>query len=600
MASRKKTDSKKKTTYKTAWDFGLFYKNAEDPRIEHDVRAAEKACAAFAKEFAGTHFTDEHSSLLKALSAYEKLCAMPEFERPMRYFGYRKEIDAKDSAAEKMLNKLSDRLTKAGNLLVFFDLALGAISKDQQEKILADEKFLPYRYYLARAFLNAKYNLTEPEEKILNLKSLPASQLWVAGTEKILNQKIVRHKGKDLPLMEALNLVSTLPKKERHALWDASIEVIANMADIAENEMNAVVLNKKINDELRGYAKPYSATVIGNENSERSIEALVSAVTDRFDISGRFYKLKASMLGEKKLRYPDKSAPYGKKITIPFDQAVDTLREVFYKLNNTYGSILDQMLERGQIDVYPKKGKSGGAFCASGVNQPTMVLLNQVDDMHSLTTFAHEMGHAVHAERSKEQPVLYQGHSTATAETASTLFENLVFESLLAQLPEKERITALHGKISDEVSTIMRQIAFFNYERELHETIRKEGSMTKEEMAALLRTHLKAYLGSHVDVSEKDGYSFVYVPHFRMFFYVYTYAYGSLVSNVLSERWKQDASYITKIDEFLTAGASASPEDIFKNAGLRTDREEFFTAGLSALERKVLELERLVKKQKRA
>lgn len=592
----KRNHSEKEASLKTIWDLSIFYADENDPRIEHDVRKAERACEKFVASYQKKKFTEKKSLLLKSLSEYEALMAMPEFDRPMRYFGFRRELDAGDTVADKRLNILSDRLTKAGNTLLFYELAIGAIAPSEKRSLLKDSNFSHYHYYLSELFADAKHRLTEPEERILNLKSLPASALWVAGSDKILNQRVVRFRGKDVPLMEALNLVNTLPTAPRRALWNTSIDACIEHAPIAENEINAIVLNKKINDELRGYPKPYSATVLGNENTEQSIEALVDAVTDRFDISARFYALKARMHGEQKLLYPDKNAPYGKGIRIPFTEAVDTLRAVFYDLNPEYGRILDRMLAGGQIDVYPKKGKSGGAFCASGVKQPTFVLLNQVDDMHSLTTFAHEMGHAIHSERSKTQPTLYQDYSTATAETASTLFENLVFETLLDTLTEREQIVALHGKLNDEIAAIMRQIAFFNFERDLHTTIRQEGSMTKEEMATLLQKHLSAYLGKKVSVTERDGYSFVYVPHFRMFFYVYTYAYGSLVSNVLSQKWKADSSYIKEIDTFLTAGGSASPETIFKSIGINTADPEFFKNGLKVLDEKVARLERLIKK----
>jgi len=589
-----------KTHKKTEWDLTLLYTGIDDPQIEKDVAAAERACAQFAKTFGGVSFVTNLTALHKALVAGDKLSSNPAFERPLRYLSLRRELDAADSAAEKKINLFSDRLTKAGNLLIFFELALGNLPAAVQKKVLADKRFAPYRYALERTFLEAKYNLTEPEEKILSLKSAPASGLWIAGSEKILNQRSIRHGSKEVPLMEALTNVSRLPKGPRRALWKKAIAECKAHADIAEMELNAIVLNKKINDELRGYARPYSATVLGNENTDTEVAALAEAVTERFDISARFYALKAKLHKEKVLLYPDRSASYGKSITIPFADAVETLRGVFSNLNPIYGKILDDMLAHRQIDVYPKKGKAGGAFCSSATAQPTYVLLNQVDDIRSLTTFAHEMGHAIHSERSKQQPPRYQGYSTATAETASTLFENLVFESLLPALSPRERASALHEKLGDEMASIMRQIAFFNYEVELHETIRREGSMTKEEMAAMMQKHLAAYLGPKVSVSEDDGYTFVYVSHFRMFFYVYTYAYGSLVSNVLARRWREDPTYITDIDRFLSAGGSATPEAIFKDIGVDTTKPTFFREGLAVLDERVSELETLVKAQKLA
>ncbi len=582
--------------YKTAWDLSLLYASAEDPRIEQDIRAFERACDRFSKRYGDRAFVASYEVLLRALSEYERLAAMPEGERPIRYFAFRREVDARDSVAEKRITALSERLTKAGNKLIFFELTLGTLPKSAQKAMLNDDRFSHYAYYLRNVFHDAAYHLTEPEEKIMNLYALPAHDMWVSGTEKILNKQTVRFRGKDMPLMEALSACSALPKAPRRKLWNASIAVLKAHAEIAEHELNAVVVRKKISDELRGYKQPYSATVFGNENTEASIEALAAAVTERFDISARFYALKARMMREPHLLYADRSASYGKEPALPFDEAVETLREVFYALKLEYGAILDRMLEGGQIDVYPKAGKTGGAFCAGSVNQPTFVLLNQVDDLRSLTTFAHEMGHAIHTERSKQQAPLYQGYSTATAETASTLFENLVFAALLEKLNEKERIMALHAKLNDDIASIMRQIAFFNYERALHETIRREGSMTEAEMAALMRTHLASYLGKKVRVSDDDGYSFVYISHFRMFFYVYTYAYGSLVSNVLSTHWKADNRFIESIDRFLSAGGSASPETIFKQIGVDTSDSSFFKDGLAVLDGLVRELERLVKK----
>ncbi len=393
--------------------------------------------------------------------------------------------------------------------------------------------------------------------------------------------------------MEALNTVSRMPKAPRRALWKRAIAECERHAPIAENELNAVLLNQKINDELRGYARPYSATVLGNENTDREVEALVAAVTKRFDISHRYYALKAKLFKENQLLYPDKNASFGKEAKVPFGEAVQTLREVFTALHPEYRAVLDRMLALGQVDAFPQKGKAGGAFCASGVGQPTMVLLNHVDDTRSLSTFAHEMGHAIHSERAKTQAPLYEGYSTAVAETASTLFENLVFESLLGTLSPRAQLAALHEKLGDEVAAIMRQIAFFNFELELHETVRNEGAMTKEELAAALRRHLQSYLGPKVSVAPEDGYSFVYVPHFRMSFYVYTYAYGSLVSNVIASRWKEDTSYIESIDRFLLAGGSASPERIFNSIGIQTTDPSFFERGLDVLDDKVAQLEKL-------
>jgi oligoendopeptidase F len=180
------------------------------------------------------------------------------------------------------------------------------------------------------------------------------------------------------------------------------------------------VTDKKISDDLRGFKNPWSATILGYQNDEKAIIALVDAVTEAFDISHRFYKVKAKLMGVKSLSYADRSAPIGKnKTKIPFSEAVSRYRAVLAGIDPEYVGILDRFLKDGQIDVYPKAGKSGGAYCSSNIDSPTMVLLNHTDDFKSFMTLAHEMGHAIHAEMSKKQPLFYQGHTIVPSSGSS-------------------------------------------------------------------------------------------------------------------------------------------------------------------------------------
>jgi oligoendopeptidase F len=330
------------------------------------------------------------------------------------------------------LTLLSDRLTKLGNLVLFVPLAIGKIPKAVQKTFLKDALLAPYRYVLERIFLEAKHTLTEAEEKIMNLKSQTARGLWIAGTDKILNRKTVTYKGKQLPLQEAIEKTSSVEPKERPVLWRIVTNELKHWSEVAENEMNAIVLDKKINDELRGYTKPYEGKVQSYENDLASVEALVAAMSkEGFALSQKFYKLKAAYHGVQTLPYANKYDPIGAEPTIPFAHAVEICRDVFYNTKQEYGEIFDSMLKNGQIDVYPKPNRSGGAFMSSAVDMPTLVFLNQVDTFKSLETIAHEMGHAIHSTRAKVgQPHWYEGYSTTTAETASTFFEHLVFNAV--------------------------------------------------------------------------------------------------------------------------------------------------------------------------
>jgi len=566
----------------------------------------KRAYVWFEKKYSKrTNYLKSERKLLGALRDYEKLLRTVGPAKPLLYYFYTKELDSSNSNAEARLNKLSNELTNYENKVVFFDLALGKISSPLQKKFLKALKLKKYHYFLKKTFETSKYDLSEPEEKILNLKSMPSHSLWVDGVEKLLNKQTVRFRGKALPIVEAQNKVNNLKTKERRTLQDAIMEKLYGMSDFAESEINAVVLNKKINDELRGLKEPYSATILGYENDEKSVLQLVDTITKHFRIANRFYKLKAKLLKLKHLEYADRSAHIGKTSKkINFIKAYTMLHEVFAQVDPAYAEILDRFLKNGQIDVYPNVGKSGGAYCSSNLKTSTLVLLNHTNDFKSFLTFAHEMGHAVHAEMSKKQPLLYQGHSTAVAETASTLFEQLAFERVFQTLSDKEKIVALHDKINDDISTIFRQIAFFNFELELHNTIREKGALSKEKIVKLLNKHMKKYLGPACKLKDLDGYFFVQVSHFRRFFYVYSYAYGQLISKALCQKFIEDNIYRKEIRSFLTAGQSKSPEQIFRDIGIDTTKPDFFkqglqNKGLQNIEKDVKRLEKLTTTKKK-
>lgn len=567
---------------KTEWDLtGLYYKSETDPRLENDVVAAETAYKKFITKWRKKDFTSSPTALATALREKEALAGMPEVTRPGRYLSFRLALNTSDDAAKKKMALLERRFRKLSDDMLFFTLTLGALPKQQQKTFLAAPELLHFRYYLQQVFENAKHNLSEEQEKIINLKSSQSFGRWTDMTEEIISNRTVSWQGKALALPEAFETIDTLSSKQKPKLWSALMTELESIAEVAEHEFNAIITDVRTEDELRGYEKPYSATALAYEDSEASIESLVSAVsTEGFKLSRKFYKLKAQFHGVNALPYANKYDSIGAEPVIPFAEAVEICRDVFYQLKPEYGEIFDTMLTRGQIDVYPKKGKRGGAFMSSQTAHPTHVFLNHTDTFKSLETLAHEMGHAIHSERSKEQSPFYDGHSIVTAETASTLFENLVFDAVLAQTPEQKKSVLLHDRIARDIATIQRQIAFFNTELEIHETIFDQGGMSKEELRAVMERHLKRYLGPAISVAPEDGYSFAYIPHLRYGFYVYTYSFGLLMSTLMSNRYKADAGYIDEIDHFLRSGSSAPVQDIFQSIGIDTTNSQCFTDAL--------------------
>lgn len=597
---RPQNELPKLSKIKTEWRLDkLFYSSPTDPQLENDVVEMERVYTAFAKRYGGkTEFTKTDTALHKSLVAYRKLHDT-RIERVFVYLFLCREKNARDTKAEQLLNQLQQRATAASNLVVFYELALAKLPKKRQKQLLRDEHFAPFAYLLKQIFDAAKYQLSEAEEKILSLKSLPARSLWIAGTEKILNQATIIVGKETMPLNGALMEMLDAPKQRRRALWKGCVSTLEEIAPVAENELNALVLDKKISDELRGYTQPYSATVRAFDTTEQSLAALVEAVTtDGYALSKRFYRSKAKLLGQNKLPYLERDDFPKRLPSVTFAVAVEICRDAFYGFSPQYGEIFDEMLQNGHIDVFPHNGKGGGAFSINGTHCPTMVMLNHSSDFMSLRTLAHEMGHAIHSYRSKTQDVLYQDYSTVAAETASTFFEAVVANSLMQQMTDAQRTIYLNSLISDKIATMIMCIARYRAELEIHETIRETGAMTWQDMSKTLAKHFRQYCGPAVEVDDEHGLNIVAKTHYRRNFYQFSYSYGVIASSIMFARYLKDPSYVTQVDQFLSAGSSGSVDDIFASIGIDTTKPEVFQEGITMLAEEIKTFAKLVSAKK--
>lgn len=574
---------------KTSWDLeNLYYKGLDDPRIEEDVKAFEDFEEEFAKKYKdATDYLEDPKALKEVLDMLEEKEATGMYHRPLYHLHYVRDIDAHNEKAQALEARLSDRYTKAGAKTIFFELNLSRVSKEVQKRFLESDELLPYRYYLERLFESAKYALSLEEETLLSRTNDVAAGRWVNMTETIEAKKTITHEGNEIPLPEALERYTQFGKDARRSAWKEIKKELIGMGEMAAHELNAIISNYRTILELRGYAAPEEPTLRGNENEKEVIDELAKVVTDAFPISHEFYKTKGEIVGYP-LRYEDREVDIGEFSTkFSFEESAQIIMDAVGELSPTYKDIFHTFLENGHIDAFPKKGKRGGAYSSGGVGKPTFMFLNHVDTVRSFETFAHELGHSIHTERAKEQLPTYQGYSTAVAETASTFFEQVAREKLMQKLPEDEKFLLKYTALKGSIATIFRQIAAFNFERELHAKIKEEGFLQDKEIAALLAKHLRLQLGSSVQVEDDDGYSYVYWSHFRNYFYVYTYAYGELVSKALFARYKKDPSYIESIDRFMARGSSLPAEKIFEEAGLSFKNGEVFKEGIAQLRKEL-------------
>lgn len=585
---------------KTEWNLSLLYSSVDDKSIEIDLKKAEREYTKFEKKYKNkSDYLNSEQKLFTAIKDYETLLSLGIY-KPYLYLHYILDTDSNNKKARAKKNLLSQRLDSISNKTIFFTINLSKIDKNRQKQFLKSPLLLTYKYFLKKIFAESRHILSESEEKILSLKRLTSRSMWIDTTEKMLNSLTVTHQGKEVALSAVGNLIHDLEsKKDRLELHTKYMQKLSKISGFAEAELNAIVTDKKIEDDLRGFKEVYDSTILSYENDKKSIMSLVSTVTLNFKVSQDFFRVKAKMLGEKSLSYSDRAAKVGNdKRVIKFDESVKILEDVFDKAHPNFAKVLKNFLKNGQIDVFPKVGKTSGAYCSSYYGNPTFVLLNHTDSFRSLSTFAHEMGHAMHSEYSKDKSPLYVDYSMSTAEVASTLFESFLFYSEFEKMTDEEKVVALHDKISDDVQTIFRQIACFNFETEMHKTIREKGAMTKEELGSLMNKHMKSYLGPVFDLTDLDGNFFVTWSHLRRFFYVYSYGFGQLASKAIYKKYSEDKKFMDKIIKFLSIGGSMSPEDTFKYIGIDVRKPDFWKLGVKSIQEDIMKLEKLVNMNK--
>ena len=587
-----------KRLIKTEWNLGLLYKNLQDPQIEKDLQMIEHECHVFAQKWKNVDFSDT-VILLKSLQEYEKFEEKIAGAKPFTFYALSREIDTSNQKLAGIITKIQERLTKAINETIFYTLKIGKLDKKIQKNILSDKQFSKYRYMLDRLFLTAVHQLSEPEEKILILKRNPACELWIDMTEKAIGELTVQWKGELLPITKASGLIATLYKQsDRKKLHDLIYKKIETVKLIAEAEMNAVINNKKIDDTLRGFTVPYEATLLDYQNTTTELNALLDAVKKYETLTQKLFTLKKKLLKVEKLGAYDlgiQLSAIHKKYS--FDDAVHIVRSAFEKASPEYREIFDSFLRNGQIDVYPRKGKKGGGYCWGDYGRPTYILLNWNDTFDAVRTLAHEMGHAIHAEYSnKYQGVLYHDHPISTAEVASTLFENFARDELYATLSEKEQIFERYNYLQEAFMTIHRQVNHFWFEQEIYKMIYDNGSVSADEISTVRAKYLKRYMGPSAEITQIDGLGWIQHSHMRRHFYVYSYAYGQLISTAMYAKYKSDKNFVNQINQFLSAGGSDTPANIFKKIGIDTTDPKFWETGLQSLEKELRQLEKDCKK----
>lgn len=548
-------------------------------------------------------YLENVEKLLEILNDYENL--EENFSNGCEeyyYYWLKQELNQNDNKIRKKYMKIDEFKTEQFNKILFFNINLSKISEEKKKEFLGNEKLKNYIRYLEEIFENSKHLLSEKEEIILNLKKNVSYELWVRMVSSLLSRetrKSLDEKGeeKEFVYPELLNLMKSPKKEIRESAKVAFEDIMEKYEDIAEVELNAVLENAKIEDELRNFSLPDESRIKEDLIDLDFVNSLLDAVKERFDLSKEFYEIKAKLLGQEKIGYYERATEISKvDRKYNSEEMVNILKKVFSKLDSEFLEIFEEMLEKGRIDFFPKKGKSGGAFCVKiRRKNPVYILLNHTDKLRDVTTLAHEMGHAINDYLMKKQREIYYETPKATAEVASIFMEDFVYEEIIRGIKdEEEKFYLKFQKLEEEISSIQRQTALYLFERELHKIYRKEGYLSKEKIGKIFGNWMKEYLGEGVDLGNINLW-WIYWQHIRMYFYVYSYASGALISKAMQKKYRENNKFIEDVKKFLSAGISKKPKEIFKELGIEINKE-FFLEGLSEMKKDLEEIKSLGKK----
>lgn len=520
------------------------------------------------------------------------------------YYWLRSQVEEDNTDVKAKLNQVINFSVGLNNKLQFFELRLSRLDKKNQAKFINNKLLSSYKHFLERLFSQSDYLLSEAEEKILRLKEQGSYSNWVKMTSEFLSSEkgeVIFANGKkaNKNFSEILGLITNQNKKVRDSAAQAFNTILKNNIKVGENELNSILANKQVDDELRGLNRPDLARHLSDDISSEVVDSMIKVVTDNFSIPQQYYKLKAKLLKTKKLEYHERNVPLGKsELKYSYEKSKKLLGKVLSGLDQEFVDIFNNFDKGGYIDVYPKKGKSSGAFCAAeSVSQPTYIMLNHNNKLQDVLTLAHEVGHGINNELMRpKQNGLSFGVTVATAEVASTFFEDFVLKEILKEANEDMRFEIMMEKLNQDINSIFRQAALYKFEQELHQEFRAKGYLNYQEIGKLFQKHMSAYMGQAVEQSKGSENWWLYWSHIRSFFYVYSYASGLLISKSLQNQVSKDKDFIRDIKYFLSTGLADSPQNIFSKLGININDSSFWKKGIKEINDLLIETEKLAKK----
>ena len=577
------------------WNLEDLYEGPGDPRRETDRQWCRDEADGLADAYRGKIAHLSAPELLEAIQRFER------FEEMVRhlttyaqlYFSTRTE-DPKAGALWQEAVQLESEIHRD---TLFFELEWKQMDEQKAEELMDDPVLENYGHFLRVIRRYRPYTLSEPEEKVLAETSPMRATAW-----STLFDKVVTHLRFGKQQRTQSEVLSELYHADRDVRKQAALDVtqgLETVLHIQSHTFNTILQERAVSDRMRGYPHWLSARNLSNEAEDGMVEALVAAVTSRYDIVQRYYRLKRSLLGYEEICDYDRYAP------IPglgdsdysWSEAREMVLGAYKEFSPLMADIAREFFDEKWIHAPVLPGKRGGAFAHPATpDLHPFILLNFTGKLRDVTTLAHELGHGIHQYLARQQG-LFNGQTPLTmAETASVFGELLVFRKLLARLEKPEnRLALICSRLEDDFATIFRQVAMNRFEDMAHNERRSKGELAPQRLSEIWMQTQKNMFGDSVTLLDQYSIWWSYIPHFvHAPGYVYAYAFGNLLVLALAGMYDENPeSFVPRYLELLSSGGNAGPEELLEPFGVNLNDPDFWSRGLGMLEDFLKEAEAL-------
>ena len=583
------------------WDLKDLYPGLDSPEIKWDLENSENRCVEFEKTYKGQlaalAAVPSAPGLFEAVKRYEAISDL--LGRLGSYSGLLYASDNTNPTYSKFYGDINERITAASIHLLFFTLELNRVDDAALDAAVTDPKLGHYRPWFEDVRKEKPYQLEDRVEQLFHEKSITGYSAWNRQYDESVAGLRFKIGGKSLSIELALNQLQDVDGKKRKAAAQALAKTFKQNLRPFTLITNTLAKDKEISDRWRGFKDVAEARHLANRVEPEVVEALVAAVRAAYPrLSHRYYALKAKWFGKKTLPHWDRNAPLPKvaQRTIPWDAARATVLTAYGAFSPKMAEVADRFFVNNWIDAAVRPGKQPGAFAHPTVpSAHPYVLLNYQGKPRDVMTLAHELGHGVHQVLAAPNGALMAPTPLTLAETASVFGEMLTFKKLLAQTTDnKQRKAMLAAKVEDMINTVVRQIAFYSFERKVH-LERRNGELTADKLCELWMSVQSESLGPAIEL--KPGYEtfWTYIPHFiHSPFYVYAYAFGDCLVNSLYAVYEKSASgFAERYLAMLAAGGTKHHSELLAPFGLDARDPKFWQGGLSVIAGLIDELETL-------